>query len=145
MKQRSLIRNPFLVLAVLFILSVSVAPAMAANAVNKDTNSFSASSTGMGSLSSNVGGENKNILNHANFRGVSAGSSVANLGTKSESDGSVNKEVKSQKTPWYKLWWVWYIVALVLIVAITVTVLTCGVGAAEIVPVLAAITPAATL
>jgi len=80
MKQRHFIFSPYLVLAVLVILSVSVCPAMAAGAINK-MNSGPAQSIGMGSLSSpgslgSPGSENQNRPPPMNIREISADSSV---------------------------------------------------------------------
>jgi hypothetical protein len=100
MKQNRFIFSPFFALAVLFILSVSVAPVMASNAVNKDMNIFSSGSSGMGSFSSNIGIENNKCLAPENSRGISVGSSVPEISAKSESESSAKSSGES--TPWDK-------------------------------------------
>ena len=100
MKQNRLIFSLFFALAVMFIFSVSVAPAMASNAVNKDMNMFPSGSSGMGSFSSNIGIENNKCPAPDNSRGISAGSSVPKLSAKSESESSAKSSGKS--TPWDK-------------------------------------------
>jgi hypothetical protein len=126
MKTQRLIFNPFLIVAVLFILAVSVAPAMAAGADSRNMNSFTAGSAGPGSSSSNIGSKDPVSGNRL---GISAGSSVPRPGAKSESAGSVKSPAE---VPWYQKWWVWLIVAVVVVVAVVVTVATCGTAAPAI-------------
>lgn len=141
MKKRCLIFNPFLALAVLFILAVSVAPAMAADANSRQMNGFTAGSTGMGSPSPNAGSEH-NAPALQNAGGISAGSPVTGLRAESGTDNPVKKEEKPKKVPWYKKWWVCVIVVVAVIVIVAATVATYGAitaattGAfAEVVPV----------
>ncbi len=113
MKIQRLIFNPYLIVAVLFILAVSVAPAMAAEANSRNMNSFAP-------------GGGKNVLTSQNTPGISAGSQVANLGAKSGTDEPVKNVDKPKKKPWYKKWWIWFIVAVVLITATVVTLGAAG-------------------
>jgi hypothetical protein len=129
MKTQRLISNPSLIVAVLFILAVSVAPVMAADADSRQMNGFSAGSTGMGSSSSNAGVE-KTVSAPGNTRGISAGSPAVGLKAESGADATVRTGEKSPKVPWYKKWWVWAIVAVVVTVAVVATVASCGTATA---------------
>jgi hypothetical protein len=122
MKTQRLIPNPFLIVAVLFILAVSVAPAMAADANSRQMSSFSAGSAGLGSPFSNAGGE-KHPLTQKNTPGISAGSSVTNPGATS----GANEPVKKVDTPKKIPWWAWLIIA---ILVVLLAIATAGVAGA---------------
>jgi len=97
MKPQRLIFNPFLIVAVLFILAVSVAPAMAADANSRYMNSLSAGSAG---------------------QGISAGSQATNLKAASGAD----EPVKNVDTPKKQLpWWAWLIFAILLVLLVVAT------------------------
>jgi hypothetical protein len=117
MNIRRLIFNPYLIVAALFILAVSVAPAMAAEANSRHMSSLSAGSAGQGSPFSKAGGE-KHTLTRKNTAEISAGSQVTNLGAKSGTDDPVKNVDKPKKKPWWKKWWIWVIVAVVVVVII---------------------------
>lgn len=117
MKNKRLIFNPFLIIAVLLILAVSVAPAMAADADSRYMSSFSAGRAGPGTPLSHAGGE-KHALTQKNIAGISAGSQETNPGATSEADTPVKNVDKPKKKPWYKKWWIWLIVAVVVVATI---------------------------
>ena len=125
MNIRRLIFNPYLIVAALFILAVSVAPAMAAEANSRHMSSLSAGSAGQGSPFSKAGGE-KHTLTRKNTAGISAGSQATNIGAKSGTDEPVKNVDKPKKKPWYKKWWIWFIVAVVIITATVVTLGAAG-------------------
>jgi hypothetical protein len=108
-----LIFNPFLIVAVLFILAVSVAPAMAADADSRHMNSFSAGSAAQGSPSSKAGGE-KHPLTQKNTAGISAGSQVTNLKAASGADEPVKKVDTPRNIPW----WTWLIIAFLIVLVV---------------------------
>ena len=123
MKIQRLIFNPYLIVAALFILAVSVAPAMAADANSRYMNSFSAGSTGQGSSFSKAGGE-KHTLTQKNTAGISAGSQVTNLGATSGTDDPVKKvDTPKKQIPW----WAWLIFAILIVL---LAVATAGAGIA---------------
>lgn len=100
MKKNRFIFSLFFALAVMFILSVSVAPVMASNAVNKDVNIIPSGSSGMGSFSSNIGIENNKGPAPENIWGISAGSSVPELSAKSKLE--IFAKSSGESTPWDK-------------------------------------------
>ena len=117
MKIQRLIFNPYLIIAALFILAVSVAPAMAADANSRYMNSFSAGSAGPGNPLSHAGGE-KHTLTQKNTAGISAGSQVMNLGATSGTD----EPVKNVDTPRKQLpWWAWLIFAILIVLLVVAT------------------------
>ncbi|HII99870.1 MAG TPA: hypothetical protein HA272_11605 [Methanoregula sp.] len=127
MKAQRLIFNPYLIVAVLFILAVSIAPAMAADANSRYMNSFSAGSAGQGSSFSKAGGE-KHPFTQKNTAGISAGSPATNLKAASGADAPVKKV----DTPRNQLpWWAWLLIAIliVLVAAATAGVLAAAAGA----------------
>ena len=127
MKIQRLVFNPFLIVAVLFILAVSVAPAMAADADSRYMGSFSAGNAGSQNPSPHAGGE-KHALTQKNTPGISAGSQVMNLKAASGTDAPVKKvDTSKNQLPW----WAWLLIAIliVLVAAATAGVLAAAAGA----------------
>ena len=117
MKNQQWIFNPFLIVAVLFVLAVSVAPAMAADADSRYMNSFSAGSAGSGNPLSHAGGE-KQSLTQKNTAGISSGSQVTNLKATSGTD----EPVKKVDTPRKQIpWWAWLIIAILIVLLAVAT------------------------
>jgi hypothetical protein len=117
MKPQRLIFNPFLIVAVLFILAVSVAPAMAADANSRYMSSFSAGSAGQGNPVSHAGG-GKHPLTQKNTAGISAGSQVTSLGASSGTgDSAGNVDTARKNLPW----WAWLIFAILIVLLIVAT------------------------
>ena len=46
---------------------------------------------------------------------------MTNLGAKSGTDDSVKNVDKPKKKPWYKKWWIWFLVAVVVVVIAVAT------------------------